>query len=122
MCLVYCNIDKLGCRPINAPLSKHKLSVVVLYYDTVSMVNTPAGVDVPDDCWMRVGEKKRVWQNGKALVLDTSFEHETGNNSRRDRIVLIIDFWHPGDQYQIEFPWISWKMTRVGVLPWRNVK
>ena len=56
-----------------------------------------AGVDVPEDCWMRVGEEKRTWENGKALVLDTSFEHETRNNSRRDRIVLIIDYWHPGN-------------------------
>lgn len=59
------------------------------------ILTTHLGVDVPDECWMRVGEEKRVWQNGKALVLDTSFEHETGNNSRKDRIVLIIDFWHP---------------------------
>lgn len=51
---------------------------------------------MPEDCWMRVGEEKRVWENGKALVLDTSFEHETRNNSRKDRIVLIIDYWHPG--------------------------
>lgn len=46
---------------------------------------------------MRVGEEKRTWENGKALVLDTSFEHETCNDSRRDRIVLIIDYWHPGN-------------------------
>lgn len=45
---------------------------------------------------MRVGEEKRSWENGKALILDTSFEHETRNDSRRDRIVLIIDYWHPG--------------------------
>lgn len=45
---------------------------------------------------MRVGEEKRTWENGKALILDTSFEHETRNDSRRDRIVLIIDYWHPG--------------------------
>lgn len=46
---------------------------------------------------MRVGEEKRMWENGKALVLDTSFEHETRNDSRRDRVVLIIDYWHPGN-------------------------
>lgn len=61
-----------------------------------AFAHCPAGVDVPEDCWMRVGEEKRQWQNGKALVLDTSFQHETGNNSKQDRIVLIIDFWHPG--------------------------
>eukprot|EP00904_Undaria_pinnatifida_P004273 jgi/Undpi1/13847/HiC_scaffold_9.g03498.m1 len=59
------------------------------------ILTTHLGVDVPEDCWMRVGEEKRTWENGKALVLDTSFEHETRNNSRRDRIVLIIDYWHP---------------------------
>ncbi|CAN0457320.1 unnamed protein product [Hapterophycus canaliculatus] len=44
---------------------------------------------------MRVGQEKRSWENGKALILDTSFEHETRNDSRQDRIVLIIDYWHP---------------------------
>lgn len=53
---------------------------------------------------MRVGEDKRVWENGKALVLDTSFEHETFNKSRRDRMVLIIDFWHPGQSDVILSP------------------
>ncbi|CAM9509166.1 unnamed protein product, partial [Ectocarpus sp. 6 AP-2014] len=60
------------------------------------ILTTHLGVDVPEDCWMRVGEEKRSWENGKALILDTSFEHETRNDSRRDRIVLIIDYWHPG--------------------------
>ncbi|CAM9814716.1 unnamed protein product [Pylaiella littoralis] len=59
------------------------------------ILTTHLGVDVPEDCWMRVGEEKRTWENGKALILDTSFEHETRNDSRRDRIVLIIDYWHP---------------------------
>jgi len=27
---------------------------------------------------------------------DTTFEHETGNESEEERYVLIIDFWHPG--------------------------
>eukprot|EP00903_Cladosiphon_okamuranus_P006964 g6778.t1 len=59
------------------------------------ILTTHLGIDVPEDCWMRVGEEKRAWENGKALILDTSFEHETRNDSRRDRIVLIIDYWHP---------------------------
>ncbi|CAM9149939.1 unnamed protein product [Choristocarpus tenellus] len=53
------------------------------------------GVRIPKDCWMRVGEEKRTWEEGKCLILDTSFEHETGNMSNQDRIVMIIDYWHP---------------------------
>jgi aspartyl/asparaginyl beta-hydroxylase (cupin superfamily) len=29
-------------------------------------------------------------------VFDDRFEHEAWNRTREDRIVLIIDLWHPG--------------------------
>ena len=52
------------------------------------------------DCWIRVATERRRWEEGKLLVIDTSFEHETANvNAKNDadepRDVLIIDFWHP---------------------------
>ena len=60
------------------------------------------GVKVPpppqgksEGCWIKVGGEKRVWENDKAVVFDTSFTHETGNDTEEDRFVLIIDFWHP---------------------------
>lgn len=60
---------------------------------------------------MRVGEEKRSWETGKILVLDTSFEHETRNNSRRDRIVLIIDYWHPGElRGPVGLRWTLWPL------------
>jgi hypothetical protein len=43
----------------------------------------------------QVGNEKREWRNGKALVLDTSFEHETWNAGTSSRYVLIFDFFHP---------------------------
>lgn len=51
--------------------------------------------DPPGACWMRVAEERKEWEERKALVIDTTFEHETGNESEEDRYVLIIDFWHP---------------------------
>mmetsp|Transcript_24471 Transcript_24471/g.42740 ORF Transcript_24471/g.42740 Transcript_24471/m.42740 type:complete len:339 (+) Transcript_24471:3-1019(+) len=56
------------------------------------------GIDIPkDNCWIEVGGERRTWQNNKALILDTSFEHSTFNGEDNpDRIVLLIDFWHPG--------------------------
>lgn len=56
------------------------------------------GLRIPKEegaCWIRVGGERRSWQEGKALVIDTTFEHETGNGSTEDRYVLIVDFWHP---------------------------
>jgi Aspartyl/Asparaginyl beta-hydroxylase len=49
----------------------------------------------PQGCWMSVAGEKRQWAQDKVIILDTSFTHETGNESDQDRYVLIIDFWHP---------------------------
>jgi aspartyl/asparaginyl beta-hydroxylase (cupin superfamily) len=35
------------------------------------------------------------WQEGKCLVFDDSFEHEVWNKSDSERVVLLIQFWHP---------------------------
>jgi aspartyl/asparaginyl beta-hydroxylase (cupin superfamily) len=32
---------------------------------------------------------------GKCLVFDDYFEHEAWNHADGDRIVLIVDMWHP---------------------------
>ncbi|CEM34449.1 unnamed protein product [Vitrella brassicaformis CCMP3155] len=53
------------------------------------------GLQVPEGCWMRVGEERREWRENKVCVFDTSFEHETGNPTQHGRFVLIVDFWHP---------------------------
>ena len=55
------------------------------------------GVKVPDgDCAIRVGEEIRRWKEGKCLVFDDYFEHEAWNHTDEDRLVLIVDLWHPG--------------------------
>ncbi|HET9104030.1 MAG TPA: aspartyl/asparaginyl beta-hydroxylase domain-containing protein [Solirubrobacteraceae bacterium] len=55
------------------------------------------GLTVPDgDCAIRVGDETRRWTAGKCLVFDDFFEHEAWNHTDADRIVLIVDLWHPG--------------------------
>ncbi len=55
------------------------------------------GVKVPGgDCALRVGGESRRWQEGGCLVFDDHFEHEAWNHTDEDRIVLIVDLWHPG--------------------------
>eukprot|EP00551_Chaetoceros_affinis_P000137 CAMPEP_0203637548 /NCGR_PEP_ID=MMETSP0088-20131115/3844_1 /ASSEMBLY_ACC=CAM_ASM_001087 /TAXON_ID=426623 /ORGANISM="Chaetoceros affinis, Strain CCMP159" /LENGTH=340 /DNA_ID=CAMNT_0050492011 /DNA_START=49 /DNA_END=1071 /DNA_ORIENTATION=- len=53
------------------------------------------GLKIPEGCWIQVGEERTSWEEGKLTTLDTSFEHSTGNPTKLDRHVLIIDFWHP---------------------------
>ena len=55
------------------------------------------GITVPDgDCALRVGDTTRPWQEGRCLVFDDYLEHEAWNHAEHDRIVLIVDLWHPG--------------------------
>lgn len=55
------------------------------------------GIKVPDgDCAIRVGDQTERWRDGRCLVFDDHFEHEAWNHTEEDRIVLIVDLWHPG--------------------------
>jgi aspartate beta-hydroxylase len=55
------------------------------------------GIVVPEgDCAIRVGAETRRWSEGDCLVFDDYFEHEAWNHTAKDRIVLIVDLWHPG--------------------------
>jgi aspartate beta-hydroxylase len=53
------------------------------------------GIDVPDDCGIMVNGISKCWSVGECLVFDDSFAHETWNYSKAERIVLIVDLWHP---------------------------
>jgi hypothetical protein len=54
------------------------------------------GITVPGgDCAIRVGDRTEHWQEGRCLVFDDSYDHEAWNHTNEDRIVLIVDLWHP---------------------------
>jgi hypothetical protein len=46
-------------------------------------------------CSLRVGGVDHVWEEGKFLVFDDSFEHSVVNESDEYRAVLLLRFWHP---------------------------
>jgi len=50
---------------------------------------------VPEDCWFRVGNERREWRPGEALIFDDTIEHEAWNGSDQLRAVLIFDIWNP---------------------------
>ena len=66
--------------------------------DNANFVQTShLGLEVPEgEAWIKVGEHKKYWQEGKVMTMDTSFMHETQNESAvKDRYVLIFRHWHP---------------------------
>ncbi|MGF1630602.1 MAG: aspartyl/asparaginyl beta-hydroxylase domain-containing protein [Kiloniellaceae bacterium] len=65
---------------------------------TKGILRCHLGLIVPDrreDCWMRVEDQVCVWQPGKALVFDDTYEHEVLNDTPQERVVLLFDFERP---------------------------
>lgn len=58
-------------------------------------VRVHLGIDIPPNCGIRVGEVTSTWHDGKCIAFDDSFPHEIWSESDRERIVLVIDIWHP---------------------------
>lgn len=46
-------------------------------------------------CRIRVGKDVAIWEEGKCLILDDTFEHEAWNDSEDVRVVLFVDFLRP---------------------------
>jgi len=53
------------------------------------------GLDISENCGIKVGSETRTWKEGKCLLFDDSFLHESWNYGERTRIVLVVDVWHP---------------------------
>jgi len=71
------------------------------------------GLEIPQDCGIRVGLQTRHWEAGKALLFDDSFIHEAWNHGSRDRSVFIFEIWHP-DLTSIEIDAIA-QLAEVSV-------
>ena len=55
------------------------------------------GIKVPEDqkAWIRVGPETKHWAEGKCLLYDTTYEHETMNDHPdQERVVLHVDFFN----------------------------
>lgn len=50
---------------------------------------------VPPDCALIVGGETHVWEEGRCVTFDDTFEHQAWNKSTETRVVLIVDSWNP---------------------------
>lgn len=55
------------------------------------------GIDIPepDQCTLRVEDKKVALKEKEIFIFDDTFEHELMNSSQSHRAVLIIDYYKP---------------------------
>ena len=47
------------------------------------------------DLGLRVGGETHVWQEGRCVTFDDTFEHEAWNRSEETRVVMLLDVWNP---------------------------
>ena len=60
------------------------------------VVPKPNATETLNMARMRVADKHEiVWEEGKTVVFDDSFEHEVWNLTSGPRVILIIDLVHP---------------------------
>ena len=53
-------------------------------------------IKVPDgDCAMRVAGIEQRWIEGESTVFNDFWEHEVWNRTDSERLVLLVDIWHP---------------------------
>ena len=58
-----------------------------------SVVHLP--LIVPEECALRVAGEAHIWQEGRCVAFDDTYEHEAWNWSKSTRAVLILDTWNP---------------------------
>src|SRR5699024_4227774 len=68
---------------------------------------------VPSDCALRVGGETHVWEPGRCVTFDDTFEHEAWNDSDQTRVVLIVDSWNP-DLTDVEQQAVSDLVAAIG--------
>lgn len=62
--------------------------------DTNTIYRCHLGLDIPaglSDCAFRVKKEIRPWQNGKWMMFIDAYNHESYNNSDRDRFIFVVD-------------------------------
>ncbi|XP_020857763.1 aspartyl/asparaginyl beta-hydroxylase isoform X3 [Phascolarctos cinereus] len=54
------------------------------------------GLVIPKEgCKIRCAQETRIWEEGKVLIFDDSFEHEVWQDAASLRLIFIVDVWHP---------------------------
>ena len=94
------------CPMLNVPFSSSYLSIMKPissfdkhYGPTNIRLRCHLPIELPESeeaCFIRVGGEIKFWKEGKIMIFDDSYEHESCNLSDlHDRVVMVLDIWHP---------------------------
>lgn len=53
------------------------------------------GITIPENCGIRVGGETQNLKKRDILFFDNSFEHEAWNKSQEERVILLLELYHP---------------------------
>ncbi|HRN93160.1 MAG: aspartyl/asparaginyl beta-hydroxylase domain-containing protein [Chitinophagales bacterium] len=61
------------------------------------VIRLQIGIDIaePENCYLRVEDKKVYLKEQETFLFDDTFEHELVNDSKHNRTVLLIDMYRP---------------------------
>jgi aspartyl/asparaginyl beta-hydroxylase (cupin superfamily) len=48
-----------------------------------------------DNSWLRADEETVKYETGKSFIFDDTYRHEVKNDGDLDRIILLVDVYHP---------------------------
>ena len=90
-CKLYVLQQGIKVRPHNGP--------------TNARMRVYLGTHIPDGAFILAGNPAeesniRQWQMGKCICFDDSYEHEVWHDGSEERLVLIVDVWHPAMTHQ----------------------
>ncbi len=69
---------------------------------------------LPGQCALKVAGIERAWRIDEVLIFDDTFEHEAWNRSPSERVILLMDTWHP-DLHAEEREAIAEIVREIGV-------
>ncbi|XP_023338434.1 aspartyl/asparaginyl beta-hydroxylase [Eurytemora carolleeae] len=109
-----------GCPKCKASFSLVKPGTVIPAHagPTNSRLRAHLGLIIPKgDLYMKIGNQTVGWKPGQWTIIDDSFQHEVVNDSKGDRLILIVDFRHPevGEDSENEFSFSKEKMKSSGL-------
>ncbi|VEU44851.1 unnamed protein product [Pseudo-nitzschia multistriata] len=77
--------------PHNAPTNlRLRIHLPIIVND--ESVNPETGIP---NCGIRVATSIRPYKQNNAIVLDDAYDHEVWNETAENRVVLLVDIWHP---------------------------
>lgn len=69
---------------------------------TNTRIRCHLGIQIPDgDCAIEIEGERRSWTEGACLVINDHLEHQAWNRTNQERIILVVDVWHP-DLHDLE--------------------